>query len=218
MSHEEVSRQIWRDTLGIRHIVASTGLTYGSDRLGTSAQLEEEGKRYGFGVSLTEPQVASNGQVCSSGAVRRLLSAGRVGDVPMLFGRPFAIEGAVQHGAKLARAIGFPTANIPLGEYARPLAGIYASITMLPDGRRLPSLSYVGRRPTVDGGEERLEVFLFDFDEELYGQQIETALLEFVRPDQKFSSLEDMQNQMRDDFIQGRSISFSVDPKGLFFR
>jgi riboflavin kinase/FMN adenylyltransferase len=125
-------------------------------------------------------------------------------------GRPFAIKGAVQHGAKLGRTIGFPTANIALADYIRPTAGIYASVSVLEDGRRLPSLSYIGRRPTVDDGEERLEVFLFDFDEDIYGQQLETLLIEFLRPDKRFPSFEAMQQQMEADRMKGRVIAIDA--------
>jgi riboflavin kinase/FMN adenylyltransferase len=218
MTHDEVSARIFRDTLHVRHVVAPIGFAYGKGRQGGRAELVAQGLRYGFGVSFTEPQLASNGQICSSRAVRDLLSKGRAGEAVELFGRPFAIEGPVQHGAKLARSIGFPTANVPLGDYIRPAAGIYASVTVLPDGRRLPSLSYIGRRPTVDGGDERLEVFLYDFDEDLYGEQIETALTHFIRPDVKFDSLEAMQEQMEDDRAKGRIISFSAIESAIFLR
>jgi len=119
-----------------------------------------------------------------------------------------SIGGPVRHGAKLGRTIGFPTANIALGDFSRPQAGIYASISLLDDGRLFSSLSYVGGRPTFDDGDGRLEVFLFDVDEDIYGRRLETVLIAFLRPDERFASLEAMQRQMRRDRMAGRPIAF----------
>ena len=123
-----------------------------------------------------------------------------------MLGRPYAIEGPVIHGAKLGRTIGFPTLNMPLGEYLRPALGIYASRTRFPDGRRLDGVSYIGRRPTVQGVEELLETFIFDFNESVYGQSIETELVELLRRDQTFASLEAMRRQMMTDCEQARRV------------
>jgi riboflavin kinase/FMN adenylyltransferase len=92
----------------------------------------------------------------------------------------------VQHGDKRGRTIGFPTANIPLGDYVRPAFGVYATRSRLPDGREVAGVANLGRRPTVEGTEERLEVWLFDFAEDLYGLTLETDLVRFIRPERRF--------------------------------
>ncbi len=216
MSHADFSRDVLHRTMGVRHVSASTRIAYGKDRVGDLHDLQAEGERHGFGVSIVEPALAIDGIRYSSSVVRGLIPEGRVSEVVSRLGRPFAIQGAVQHGAKLGRTIGFPTANIALGDYIRPAAGIYASVSILEDGRRLPSLSYIGRRPTVDDGDERLEVFLFDFDQDVYGQQVETALIDFLRPDECFPSLEAMQAQMEKDREKGRAIAFAALQTAVF--
>ena len=111
------------------------------------------------------------------------------------------------HGDQLGRTIGFPTANISLEDYVRPAFGIYAARTRLADGREVPGVGYIGRRPTVvDGVDERLEVHLFDFDEDLYGQTLEVQLTDLVRGDRKFHSLDAMIAQMQVDAGQARDL------------
>ena len=110
------------------------------------------------------------------------------------------------HGDKLGRTIGFPTANISLEDYVRVRHGIYAVRTRLADGREVAGVAYIGRRPTVDlGAEERLEVHLFDFDEDLYGQTLETDLVGFLRGDERFESLDAMVAQMDCDKVAART-------------
>lgn len=120
------------------------------------------------------------------------------GDAPAPLPSPMAFEGVVLHGAKLGRTIGFPTVNIAL-DGARPQVGIYAARTRLEDGRTRPGVAYFGSRPTVDGKAELLEVFLFDFDEEIYGSRVQVELVAFIRGDVKFPSLEAMTAQMEVD-------------------
>ncbi len=214
MTHEDFAREILRDTLGVRHVVATPQVSYGHRCLGGRQQLLDAGVRFGFGVTLVQP---SGGEGAHPGdQIRALLEQGQVNRVAALFGRPFAIEGVVQHGAALGRTIGFPTANVSLADYARPAAGTYASISRLADGRILPSLSYIGRRPTIDDGDPCLEVHIFDFSEDLYGQVIETALIEYLRPDERFESLDAMREQMVVDLRQGYMHAQAMRSKTLF--
>ena len=110
------------------------------------------------------------------------------------------------HGDKIGRTIGFPTANIQFGDFIRPAEGIYAARTRLPDGREIPSVAYVGHRPTVDGVDKRLEVNLFDFDEDLYGQTLDVELTAFLRGDEKFDGLQAMKDQIVRDCERARRI------------
>jgi riboflavin kinase/FMN adenylyltransferase len=113
----------------------------------------------------------------------------------------------VVHGDQLGRTIGFPTANIAMEDYVRPAYGIYAARTRLADGREAPGVAYLGKRPTIiDGIDERLEVNLFDFDEDLYGQTLEVELVRFIRGDCKFDSLDAMIVQMDRDAAEARAL------------
>ena len=112
----------------------------------------------------------------------------------------------VEQGRQLGRTLGYPTANVELGEYVRPRLGIYATRTRLPDGRVLDGVSSIGENPTVGAVEARLEVHLFDFDEDIYGQTLETELIAFQRPELKFDSLETMITQIDADAIEARRL------------
>jgi riboflavin kinase/FMN adenylyltransferase len=105
----------------------------------------------------------------------------------------------VERGQQLGRTLGFPTANVELGDYVVPRLGVYATRTRLSDGREFLGVANLGRNPTTGLVEPRLEVFLFDFDEDLYGQTIETELIHFIRPELKFDSLEAMIERMHRD-------------------
>jgi riboflavin kinase / FMN adenylyltransferase len=122
-----------------------------------------------------------------------------------LLTRPFAIRGTVQHGDKVGRTIGFPTANLDLGEYLRPRYGIYAVTGLLPDGRRVMGAANIGIRPSFDPPKELLEPYFFDFSGDLYGQEIEVAFHSFLRPEAKFDSLDDLTAQMARDCDEARA-------------
>jgi riboflavin kinase/FMN adenylyltransferase len=163
------------------------------------------GERFGFGVSVAPRIDAPDGVKLSSSAVREALVAGRPDRAAAILGRPFSVEGVVQHGDKRGRTIGFPTANIPLGDYVRPAFGVYATRTLLPDGREVAGVANLGRRPTVDGTEERLEVWLFDFAEDLYGLTLETDLIHFIRPERRFDGLDALKAQIAADAAEART-------------
>ena len=206
-SDETFAREVLALGLGARHVSAGFDITFGAGRTGGPERLEVYGGRYGFGVSIAQEVVDADGEKCSSTAVREALRLGEPERAAHLLGRPFAIEGVVVHGDKLGRTIGFPTANIPLNDYVRLRHGIYAVRTRLADGREIAGVAYVGRRPTVDlGTEERLEVHLLDFDEDLYGQTLETELVRFLRGDEKFESLGAMVEQMDRDKADARAM------------
>ena len=206
LSDEAFARQVLHEGLGVRHVAAGFDISFGAGRTGSPESLRVFGERFGFGVSIATPVADRDGEKCSSSAVPQAMRDGRPERAAALLARPFAIEGVVVHGDKLGRTIGFPTANIALGDYVRPAYGIYAVRTRLADGREIPGVAYVGRRPTVNGEDERLEVHLLDFDEDIYGQTIETDFVSFLRPDEKFDSLEPMIAQMERDKDAARRI------------
>ena len=206
MSDEAFAREVLGRALGARHVAAGFDITFGAGRSGGPDLLRQYGARYGFGVSIA-CELTEHGRKCSSTAVREALREGRPELAAELLGRPFAIEGVVVHGDKLGRTIGFPTANISLEDYVRVRHGIYATRTRLADGREVAGVAYVGRRPTVNlGTQERLEVHLLDFDEDLYGQTLETDLVAFLRGDEHFASLDAMVEQMERDKADARNV------------
>ena len=173
------------DGLGVRHVAVGFDVTFAKDRTGDSDSLRRYGEEFGFSVSVTQP-VESGHEKISSTAVRAALREGRPRDAAAILGRPFAIEGLVQKGRQLGRQLGFPTANVPLGDYVAPRFGVYATRTRLRDGRDLPGVANVGVNPTTGLVDPRLEVWLFDFDEDIYGEVIETDLIEFLRDEVPF--------------------------------
>ncbi len=207
LSDEDFARDVLAAGLRARHVAAGFDISFGKARSGDPKALARYGDRYGFGVSIASELCDKGGAKFSSTAVREALRDGDPERAAFVLGRPFAVEGVVIHGDKLGRTIGFPTANISLEDYVRARHGIYATRTRLADGREVAGVGYIGRRPTVNlGPEERLEVHLFDFDEDLYGQTMETDLLHFLRADEKFCNLEAMIDQMDRDKAQARGL------------
>ena len=206
MTDEAFGRDVLSRGLGIVHAAAGFDFTFGKNRMGDAAALRRFGESLGFTVSVTEPVGDEDLAKYSSTAVREALSAGEPGRAAAILGRPFAIEGVVQQGSQLGRKLGFPTANVPLGDYQVPKLGIYATRTVLADGRRIDGVASLGRNPTTGEVAPRLEVWLFDFDEDLYGQTIETELVAHLRPEEKFASLEALTAQVMEDARAARKI------------
>jgi riboflavin kinase/FMN adenylyltransferase len=163
------------------------------------------GEQLGFTTDILPCQTDAEGHKLSSSAVRDALLAGDARLAAAILGRPQAYFGEVIHGAKQGRTIGFPTLNLTLGDYQRPRFGIYVTQTTLPDGRVIDGVSNIGIRPTVGGDIELLETFLFDFNEEIYGQVVETALLDFIRPEAKFDSFDEMKLEIQNDAARART-------------
>jgi riboflavin kinase/FMN adenylyltransferase len=205
-SDEAFARIVLHESLGAKHVAAGFDISFGAGRTGSPERLVELGAKYGFGVSIAEPVGGAAGEKYSSTAIRTALREGRPEIAADILGRAFAVEGVVVHGDKLGRTIGFPTANIPLGDYLRPKFGIYATRTRLADGREVAGVSYVGPRPIVNGTEERLEVHLFDFDEDIYGETLETYFIRYLRGDANFDSWDDMLAQIERDAAEARAI------------
>lgn len=172
--------------LGVRHVAVGFDVTYGKGRTGGPDPMQRDGDELGFSVSVTEEVQSAEGWKISSTAIRELLRRGRPDLAAEMLGRPFAIEGLVEKGRQLGRKLGIPTANVPLHEYVSPSFGVYATFTRLKDGRELGGVANVGVNPTTGLVEPRLEVWLFDFDEDIYGEVIETDLIEFLRPEEAF--------------------------------
>jgi riboflavin kinase/FMN adenylyltransferase len=201
--------------LGVRHVAVGFDVTFGKDRSGDPAAMRRCGEALGFSVSVTPEVDSDDGSKISSTAIRDALRAGEPIHAAKMLGRPFAIEGVVQKGQQLGRKLGIPTANVPLGEYVAPKLGAYATRTRLKGGRKLGGVANIGVNPTTGEVEPRLEVWLFDFDEDIYGETIETDLIAFLRPEEKFPSIEAMLKVIADDAARSRAIlAGKGDPGG----
>ena len=189
--------------LGVAGIVTGEDFTFGRAKGGNTTVLAELGRRHGF-VAETVGPVTLDGQPVSSSRIRELLRAGDPRGAARLLTRPFAIEGVVQHGDKLGRTIGYPTANLDMGPYLRPAYGIYAVRGRLPDGRIVDGAANLGVRPTFEPPKELLEPYFFDFAGDLYGAVIEVELVEYLRAEAKFDTLDALTAQMDADCARAR--------------
>ena len=172
--------------LGVRHVAVGFDVTFGYGRTGNPEAMRRYGEEFGFSVSVAGEVDGLDGAKVSSTAIRKAIHDGDPQLAARLLGRPFAIEGLVEKGQQLGRKLGIPTANVSLGEYVAPRLGVYATKTRLKDGRHLPGVCNIGMNPTTGVVEPRLEVWLFDFDEDIYGEVIETELIAFLRPEVTF--------------------------------
>lgn len=191
--------------LGVAGVVTGDDFTFGNRRGGNVGVLAELGRAHGFSVA-TIGAVSAGGEAVSSSRIRDLLQAGDPVGAARLLTRPFAVEGIVQHGDKIGRTIGYPTANIALSGYLRPAYGIYAVRGRLNDGRVLEGAANIGIRPSFDPPKELLEVHFFDFAGDLYGQQIEVDLIAYLRPEARFDTIDALVGQMDADCARARDI------------
>lgn len=212
MSDEAFAQEVLSGGLGIRHAAVGFDFTYGQGRTGSAEGLRRHGETLGFTVAVVDRVDDPDGLKLSSSAVREALKAGDMARATAILGRPFAIEGPVVHGDKRGRTIGVPTANVSMGDYMRPAYGIYATRTRLPDGRLIDGVASLGVRPMYELPEPLLEVWLFDFDEDLYGQTIETGLIAFLRGEMRFDSLEALKVQIAADAAAARAALAQSSP------
>jgi riboflavin kinase/FMN adenylyltransferase len=192
--------------IGAAAVVTGEDFTFGRNKSGNVSRLAQLGRALGITNEAVTAVVDAEGNVVSSSRIRDVLKAGDCATATALMTRPFAIQGTVQHGDKLGRTIGYPTANVDMGKYLRPAYGIYAVRGVLPDGRVLDGAANLGIRPTFDPPKELLEPYFFDFSESLYGQCIEVQLIEYLRPEAKFDGLEALVEQMDADCDRARQI------------
>ncbi|MDV3458111.1 bifunctional riboflavin kinase/FAD synthetase [Sphingomonas sp. HF-S4] len=193
------------DVLGAGGVVTGNDFTFGKGREGDVATLAALGEALGFAAQVVDP-VTLDGETVSSSRIRQYLRDGDPRGAARLLTRPFAIAGAVQHGAKLGRTLGYPTANMDLANYLRLAYGIYAVRGRLPDGRVLDGVANLGIRPSIEPPIELLESYFFDFAGDLYGQAIEVELIDYLRPEAKFDSLDALKVQMHADAERARAL------------
>ncbi|PZN92691.1 MAG: bifunctional riboflavin kinase/FMN adenylyltransferase [Alphaproteobacteria bacterium] len=191
--------------LGLTGVVTGGDFTFGKGRSGDVAELAALGAAQGFTAEVVAP-VADAGGTISSSRVRALLQGADPAAAAGLLTRPFTIRGLVEHGAKLGRTLGFPTANVRLGDYQRPAYGVYAVMVRLPGGKRVAGVANLGIRPMIEPPVELLETWLMDWDGDLYGKVIEVELVAYLRPEMKLDGLEALKAQIAADAEAARAV------------
>jgi riboflavin kinase/FMN adenylyltransferase len=208
-AEEFISEILVRD-LAVSHVVVGYDFHFGKDRKGNATLLLQEGRRHGFGVTEVA-QISAGATAYSSSAVRGLLAKGEVAGAADMLGHWWRVSGTVVGGAKRGTGMGFPTANVTLPAGTELGFGIYA-VRVHVDEARHEAAAYLGTRPTFDNGAPVLEVFLFDFDGDLYGRTIDVEFIAYLRGDQKFDGMEALKAQMAADCAAARGILARTGP------
>ncbi|KFA99175.1 bifunctional riboflavin kinase/FAD synthetase [Vibrio mediterranei] len=198
MSPESFIKDLLVNKLGVKFLVIGDDFRFGKGREGNFDMLKKAGEEFGFEVVNTASFCVEDTRV-SSTAIRQALASDHLDESAEMLGRHYTLSGRVAHGQKLARDFGFPTANISLKRYVSPVRGVYAVQVYGVDSQPLPGIANVGKKPTVAGTTPDLEVHIFDFEGNLYGKQIEVALLHKIRDEKKFESLELLKQQIELD-------------------
>jgi riboflavin kinase / FMN adenylyltransferase len=204
LTADEFVEDILVDRLAVGGVVVGFNFFFGKNRGGSPEVLAAAGARHGFSVDIVPP-FEEHGRRVSSGAVRAALARGDVTDAAALLGYPWFVSGTVIHGEKRGRELGYPTANLRLDPGCDLKHGIYA-VRVAVEGRHYDAVASFGRRPTFDNGAPLLEVFLFDFDGDLYGKMLDVAFIGWIRPELRFEGIEALVRQMDDDSSAARSI------------
>jgi riboflavin kinase/FMN adenylyltransferase len=202
ISARDFVEKILLQKLNIKHLTIGYDFTFGKNREGNFKLLEEESSKNGF--ELTEISVIKNSnQTCSSSLIRRLLTQGSVKDASEILGKNFAISGLVNEGRKLANQLGFPTANlIAKPKIIKPKFGVYKTLTTIPHlNKKFSSITNFGIKPTLENKEQKplFETHISDFSQNIYGKKIIVEFVDFIRDEQKFSSLQELKEQIKKD-------------------
>lgn len=190
--------------LGARHVVVGNDFRFGAARSGTVDELRALGRRRGLAVTEVPP-VVFRGERVSSTAIRRALKAGDLATARGMLGRDYSISGRVVRGLGLGRKLGFPTANVNLKRLQAPIDGIFAARVTGLGPQPLDGVASVGTRPTIGGGVPLLEVLIFDFDRDIYGQYITVHFVKRLREERHFADLEALKRQMHVDVAAARA-------------
>ena len=205
LSAEDFVAQWLVRRLGVSGVVTGGDFTFGSNRSGDTAQLAALGAGHGFSAEVVAP-VADGAGTISSTRIRSLLRAADPAGAAQLLTRPFTVRGAVEHGAKLGRTLGFPTANMRLNDYVRPAYGVYAVMVRVPGGKRIKGVANLGIRPMIEPPVELLETWLLDWEGDLYGKTLEVELIAYLRPEMKLPGLEALKTQIAADAEAARAV------------
>ncbi|MBP3351095.1 MAG: bifunctional riboflavin kinase/FAD synthetase [Lachnospiraceae bacterium] len=197
------------DALNVKFIAAGTDVSFGAKGAGNARLLEACAKELEYELKLID-KVTLEGTEISSSLVRKEVEAGNMEYVTALLGAPYTVSGEVMHGKALGRKLGMPTMNLlPPKEKLLPPVGVYYSQVRY-EGMNYPAISNVGYKPTVSQEPVLgVETYLYDFDKEIYGEDISVSLLSFKRPEMRFASVEELKEQMKQDISDGKEYHFA---------
>lgn len=210
-SPDEFAARILREKCGADKVVVGEDFRFGYQRQGDTGVLKSLGEKYGFQVVVYD-KLVQDGDIVSSTRIRRLIGEGNMKEANRLLGTPYFLSGIVERGNQLGRTINTPTANIrPGGKKVLPPYGVYAVIADIED-RYYRGVSNLGVKPTVPGENPvGLEVWLFDYEGDLYDRELTVYLMDYLRPERKFDSLTGLQNQIQQDTVRAHEILSSPD-------
>jgi riboflavin kinase/FMN adenylyltransferase len=215
MTDREFCEQVVRDQISAASVSVGFDFRFGKGRMGDAASLKRLGADLGFEVKIVE-EVASNGEKVSSSRIREAIERGDMEEAGRALGGNWIVDAIVEHGEKRGRALGFPTANMQLGEIVHPSHGIYAvwareeSETNWRKG-----VANFGRTPTTGERDPLLEVMVFDFDGDLYGKRLHTAFVKLLRPEMKFSGVDALVAAMTQDVADAHAVLGGLKPPAL---
>jgi riboflavin kinase/FMN adenylyltransferase len=201
---DDFARDVLHTQLGVREVYVGYDYAFGKGREGSIESLKGMGRSYGFEVGIVEA-VRVNNIVVSSSVIRDLISGGRLEEAASLLGREYVLEGEVVHGAHRGRALGFPTANVHAANELLPGYGVYAVRSFI-EGRWIDGVASIGVRPTFGTGPVSIEVFLFDFNGDLYGKHIDVAFLKQLRQEKRFPNVDALVSQMHEDVGEAKKV------------
>lgn len=210
-SADDFIQNVLRDGFRAEHVVVGYDYRFGAKRQGDTDLLAQEGVKHGFGLTVVEPVTVGidgfAGDIYSSTLVRDALSSGHPRRAAALLGHWWSITGRVVEGDQRGRTIGFPTANLELGEHLEPKRGVYAvRVRCQEQGKIFDGVANLGARPTFDKRDILLEAHIFDFSESIYGQHIEVELVSFIRPEQKFDGIDSLKAQIALDCETAKTV------------
>jgi riboflavin kinase/FMN adenylyltransferase len=208
LSAEQFIQQILVNKLRVRHLLIGDDFRFGKNRAGDLQALETAGQKHAFDVVRCTSHCL-NGERISSTAIRQALANDELQQAQQMLGRAYTICGPVAHGDKRGRSIGFPTANIKLQRRNTPLSGVYAVTLSGIGDKAIAGVANIGKRPTVDGEHLQLEVHLFDFDKNIYGERICVEFKQKLRAEKRFASFELLKQQIIKDSEQARALLLS---------
>ncbi|MBP3808677.1 MAG: bifunctional riboflavin kinase/FAD synthetase [Eubacterium sp.] len=211
MSPEEFVSEVLVKQMNVGYVAVGVDFRFGKDRAGDTDTLRELGSKYGFEVSILD-KLKIEGSIVSSSLIREKLSDGDMDSTQMYLGRPYSIKGTVESGKKLGRTLGYPTVNIYLdADKILPRYGVYSSVVRIFDGNEWHNhrgITNIGKRPSIDDGDNAtVESFIYDFNDDIYGFDVIIVPEVFIRGEIRFSSLDELTQQITRDIDYASSIT-----------
>ncbi|MFV2032090.1 MAG: bifunctional riboflavin kinase/FAD synthetase [Gammaproteobacteria bacterium] len=203
LSAEDFIEQILVAQLNLRHLVIGDDFRFGRNRAGNFKLLQTFGRQYDFVVEHTDTLLIDGARV-SSTRVRESIQHDNFEKAAQLLGRPYSLSGKIAHGQKLGRELGYPTINIKMGDNTLIVKGIFAVTVKGIDNRVLKGVASIGTRPTIDGVDTILEVFILDLNQDIYGHCVEVEFLHKIRDELKFETLQELGRNIENDVVLAR--------------